>query len=165
MPPKKKAAPKERVDIFKVLSNLDLKQHQPVLQMTPDERKQLSPYILMRWMSGVRDPIQINRVNDRVNRIIWNLPKDPGGEGHDNLLVMLLSSCGNGKSQRHNWVQPKVSKKNQNIVLEVISASFGYSRRESAGVVELLSRDQILKLAEDLGYDDDVIKKLEKELG
>jgi hypothetical protein len=72
---------------------------------TDEERKEIAPLILMRWLSGVQDSrkggLYISVMNEFVNKDFWALSKHP--ELQWKLMCVGNLACG-GRSQRHQWI-------------------------------------------------------------
>ena len=94
-----------------------------------------------------------------VNPFVFSLYK------HPELLYDLMTLCGPGKSQRYFW-NKTVSSKSNNIptTVSVIREYFGYNTIQAIEALPLLSNDDILEYAADLGTQKDIITKLKKEL-
>jgi hypothetical protein len=99
--PKKKRA----LDIGKVLSAVDMHNYDLYSNLTPEELKEFSAYVLMRYVSNTssRDrDIQewyVTEVNERVNLNHWLLSKK-----HDGLLWKLYATLGVGQKQDHQYL-------------------------------------------------------------
>ena len=84
------------LDIKRELSAVDLRNYEFYDKLTPEEKKEFSPYILMRYVSNVdgdRDLQEwfIERTNELVNKDHWTLSKN-----HKALLWKLFAGCGIG---------------------------------------------------------------------
>lgn len=150
---------KRKLNIFNVLSHLDEKDANYYDRLTEDEQKAFVPLITMRWLSGVFDSRQIYFINALVNPHIFTSHK------HPKLLYYLMSICGSGKSKKHFW-NKTLSKKSTSVptTVNVIREYFGYSILEALDVLSLLSDDDILSYAEDLGLQKEDISKVKKEI-
>jgi hypothetical protein len=146
------------LDIFKILGDLNEGNLNVWQQLTPEEQKSFSPYVIARWMSGTNDAKQLFLVNELVNIPLFSLAKE-----HMELLAKLLACCGTKKKgKRFFWVA--APKKDNSSGLEVVKEYFGYSSREAREQYHLLSQDDIIEMAEELGYQQDELKKLKKDL-
>ena len=112
---------KYKLNIFELLSKLDRRQLSVYEALADDERKEVSPYLLLRWMSIVKEDPDFEEfytliVNDVVNKGFWQLSKYP------DLQLKLLGICGSGQKSYHQWLsEPKgSSRKKKNKVREII---------------------------------------------
>jgi len=152
---------KERaLDVFQLLSQIDGKDYGIWDRLTEEQRKELSPLVVMRWMAGMSDPVQLIFLNEIVNTSVFQL-----GDAHKEFLLKLLTVCSNGKSKRYSWVQYKVAggKKSKRSV-ELIAEHYRLSIKEAEDSRPLFSADEILELAELQGLQKDEISELKKEL-
>lgn len=74
-----------------------------------EERKEISPLILMRWVSlGDNQTVAPELVNSFVNQGFWQLSKFP--ELQWKLLCMVASEISRNRTPRHTWMMPKKKK-------------------------------------------------------
>lgn len=146
------------LDIFSILGKLNKGDLTVWESLSEEERKGFSPLIISRWMSGTSDPLQIILLNEFVNKHIFKLDKD-----HPELMCKLLACCGTG-SKRNVWIADSKKHKSSSMALEIIKEYYDYTTHEALSELPLLSNDDIIELAESLGYQTDEIKKLKKEL-
>jgi len=147
------------LDIFSILGKLNKGDLTIWDSLSEEERKGFSPLIISRWMSGTNDPLQIILLNEFVNKHIFKLDKD-----HPELMCKLIACCGTG-SKRVVWIGDSKKKKSSSMALDVVKEYYDYTTHEALSELPLLSNDDIIELAEELGYQVDEIKKLKKELG
>jgi hypothetical protein len=152
--------PAFKLDIFKVLSQLDARDLHIWEKLSEDEQKGFSSFIITRWMSGTADALQLMYVNELVNSLLFKLGKD-----HEELYCKLLACCGSQRSRRFQWIAEAKKNKTSNLALTVIKDYYEYSTREALDTLDLLSSTDIYELAEDLGWQQDELKKLKKEIG
>ena len=84
------------LDIKRELSAVDNKVYDFYDKLKPEEQKEFSPYVLMRYVANVQgDPdIQawfLEMTNELVNKNHWELSKN-----HKGLLWKLFAACGAG---------------------------------------------------------------------
>lgn len=146
-----------KLDIFKLLAAIDKGDYHYYDKLSDEEKKDFSPLVVMRWMSGTDDPRQTIFLNELANPIVYSLNKHPG-------LMYKLLVCSSSKVQhRYKWVgNKKGSTKPKS--LEVIKKYYGYSTRAAEDVRSLLSAAAIIEMAEELAYQKDEITKLKAEL-
>lgn len=147
-----------KLDIFGLLGKIDKSSSGDIYaNLTDDEKKGFAPLVVMRWMSGTSDERQIMMLNSFANPLIFNLGK------HPHLLMRVLQACSSKSFKRYQWLGVKGNKKNSES-LKVVGDYFGMSQREVKLLNPFPLDSEVLQMAEELGYDKDAIKKLEKEL-
>lgn len=154
-----KKKPTRKLDIFKVLSGISTKDTEFYHRLSDEERKGFLPIVVARWLSGTSNAKQVYFINELVNPFIFSLHK------HPELLFDLMTLCGPGKSQRYYWNKTVSNKSTKHpIMISVIREYFGYNTMQAKEALPLLSKDDILEYAEDLGKQKDEMTKLKKEL-
>ena len=118
----------------------------------------VEPSVTMRWLSGTSNARQIFYINELVNPNVFHLHK------HKELLYFLMTLCGFGP-RRYFWNKTVLKKKTAlPITISIVRRIYGYSTIEALDALPLLSNEDIMEHAEDLGEQPDIIKKLKKEL-
>lgn len=149
----------KRVDIFKLLTALSKKNQKFYEELTEEEKRTVAPLVVMRWLSGTQSARQVYFLNELVNPFVFSLYK------HPELLMKLMTICTSGKFVKYKWNKP-LSKKTTSspITTKCIREYFGYNTIDALGVLPLLTNDDVLQYAEQLGYQPDEIKKIKAEL-
>lgn len=93
-----------KLDIKQELSAVDLKNYDFYSNLTDDEKKAFSPYILMRYVSNVQGDQYLQEwfvetTNEFVNKNHWDLSKT-----HKELLWKLFASTGIGQKMYHPYL-------------------------------------------------------------
>lgn len=145
------------IDIFKILNAIDKKNLKFFDSLDEKEYKDLQPYVLMKWLSGIDNASQIYLINEIINPYVFKLQK------HKELLIKLLTVVTNGKINRYKWLKQKSSSKYANSI-SVIKEYFNYNTMEAKEAFKILSTEDIINYAEQLGRQDDDLKKIKKEL-
>lgn len=146
------------LDVFDLLGKIDNPKSGDIYKsLSEAEQKGFAPLVVMRWMSGTSDEQQIMLLNEFANPSIFTLGK------HPHLLMLLLQASSSKTKKHYQWLSVKAKKKNP-ITLAVIKEYFGMSSREVSLMSLLPTNEEIIRMAEDIGYQKDEIKKLEKEL-
>ena len=94
-----------KLDIGRELGAVNSRNYDFYKNLTDEEKKAFSPYILMRYVGNPQtDPdtyeFTIDRVNEFVNKNHWELSK-----GHKDLLWQLFAGCGTGMSLRYTYLK------------------------------------------------------------
>jgi hypothetical protein len=149
--------PAYKLDIFDLLNRLNSSKSADIYaELSEEERKGFAPLVAMRWMTGTSDERQIMMLNEFVNPYIFSLGK------HPHLLMQCLQASSSKVNRRYAWYAIKTSKKSA-LTVRVIQEYFGISSREAETYL-IPPADELLQMAEELGWEKDVLKKLEKEL-
>jgi len=148
-----------KLEIFDVLNHLSKKNTQFFDNLSDVELKSIQPYVLTRWLSGSNNPFQLLLLNEIANPYVFSL------QHHKNLTIKLLLSCTSGKTQRYQWIGlAKKSSQSMPLSCNVIKQYFGYSMKEAKQALPLLSSEDIMQFATDLGMQKDEVAKLKVEL-
>lgn len=129
-------------------------------QLSPEEQKKFSPYLMIRWGSAVEGNADMQAyylmsTNERLNKNFF----DVSTSQHKKLQWLLATtvSPGLGK-QRHNWVSPKKKESNSKAA-RFFREIYPHLKEDD---IELLGRlnnkDDIKQLARNHGWDDKRIK-------
>ena len=76
-------------------------------ELTPEERKKFSTYLMVRWGSSVQGSRELQEfyvisTNERLNKYFFNIGK------HPKLQWLLATTVSPGMgTQRHQWIAPK----------------------------------------------------------
>ena len=92
------------LDIKRELNAVDTKNYDFYDNLTPEEKKAFSPYILMRYTASVQGDREIQEwflemTNEMVNKNHWDLSKD-----HKSLLWKLFAAAGAGVKCYHPYL-------------------------------------------------------------
>lgn len=104
------------LDIKRELNNVDQRNYNFYDNLSDQEKKEFSPYVLMRYISNVQGDADtadwfLERTNEFVNKNHWALSKN-----HKPLLWKLFASCGTGVNCYHPYL--KASSKEKAIKIE-----------------------------------------------
>lgn len=146
-----------KLDLFGILGKIDRGDYDFYEKLSPEEKKEFSPLIFMRWMSGCDDPRQITMLNAFVNKYVFPLGKHPG------LLAKTLVTCSSRTPRRYKWITNKKSTNRPNS-LKVVMEYYGMSARETKDQMSLIKQEDVLEMANQLGYQKDEVAKLKKEV-
>lgn len=145
-------------NIFDLLTAIDRGTYGLYETLTEVQRKEYSPFVTMRWLTGTTDERQILLINSLVNPHAFSLGK------HPSLLTKLLVVA-NGKTQkRYKFIKAPAKAKSASRKLAVVMEYYGYSTREAMQVVHLVDAADALQMANGLGWQKDEVTALKKEL-
>lgn len=146
------------LDLWWALGQLDQKNHNLWALLNEDQRKEVSPYMILRWLSGCVDPDQIVKLGTIGTSCIFELGQ------HKELLLKLLTALTTGDSKRYKWIAYKGEKKKASKALQLIVQATNQPLRHAVDTLKLYTNDELLTLAEEQGWQKDEIKELQKEL-
>lgn len=157
-----------KLDLFKtILPALDRRDMKFFDKLGEEEKKEIVPWLLMRWMSSSAGAAEhhIMMVNDLVNKdfSVFSPRVTQGKAGHLGLQWKLLALCGTGKGQRHQWIAPPrgvIKNKVETAVLKI----YPLMKDEDLELfLKVNTQEELKALFIDNGYDDKSIKELFKE--
>lgn len=148
---------KFKLDIFDLLKKINSGDLHIWEKLTEEERKSISPYIVSQWMFGTSNQVQIIFLNELVNPFIWSFSK------HPHLLLKLMACCGTGSFQKFTWIPFTKKKKEASLSTKVLQEYYNYSEKTARQQLHLLTFEDILEMAEELGWQKDELTKLKKE--
>jgi hypothetical protein len=148
----------DRINIFEVLEKIDTVNIDYFQSMSQEQFKQVVPYVIMQWMACTKDKNQIVLLNEIVNKRIFSLHK------HPKLLVYLLMACSDGSKKFYKWKKPSVKQLKFPKSVKVMKEATGYSTNRILEYMHVYSNEDILQYANELGYQQDELKDLSKEL-
>jgi hypothetical protein len=147
------------LDIKKELNGVDMRDKDMYNNLSEEERKSFSPYILMRYVSNVQGDKDVQEwfvemTNELVNKNHWTLSKN-----HKGLLWKLFAGCGTGAKAYHPYLA--AGKKEKAVKIEKLIAELNPAMKMSDIKLQasLMDKNDIEDLFNKLGYD----KKQRKE--
>lgn len=148
-----------KLDIFKLLRNIDKGDYQYFDNLSEDEIKEIFPLILMRWMSSTNEPeplLYYLLSMESFNKNLWKIVDNK------ELCYNLLCSVGAGNVYNHKWIKGPTKKSNK--LYELISHHYPSLNKDEIKLIifkqGILGVSGLLKT---FGYQSDEIKKLVKE--
>ncbi len=153
-----------KLDIFGLLDNINLKNHDFYNNLPEEQRKEVHPLVVMRWLTGCgykesNPAMQLYLLNEYTNPFVFLLSK------HPNLLLHLMMISSSGKAFRYKFIS-KINKRGSKYpkTSEIIKSIFHYNSGDAQEAIEILDKKTIISMAEGLGYQDNEIKVIKKEL-
>lgn len=154
---KEKKVKEYKNDLFKdVIPALDRRDKHFYSTLTDEQKKDISIWILTRWMSStVRDAdLQLSNVNSICNIHTNTLSK------HKELQWMLLAVSGTGRPERHVWVAPPRGMKKNKIEELILEYFPGYRDYELDLFRQINDRHSLSQFLKDNGLEDKTIEDL-----
>ena len=129
--------------------------------LTDDQRKQISFYLLLRYASDVKTSnndlvaMTIMKTNEYYNKHFFSLSK------HPRLLWYLVCMTGNGeKDYFHEYIKYK-QKSGDNKIYKILENMYPTMKQEELEyLAQITTKEEIKEYARSMGMDDDAIKKL-----
>lgn len=148
-----------KLDIKRELNAVDTRNYDFYDQLTDDEKKAFSPYILMRYTSNVNgnEDLQewfVRITNEYVNKHHWTLSKN-----HKELLWKLFAATGIGTSLYHPYLaagKKEKANKIEKLLAEIYPA---YKISDIKLLASMMDKKDIEELFDKMGFD----KKQRKE--
>lgn len=147
------------LDIKRELAAVDLRDYDFYDKLSDQEKKDFSPYVLMRYVSNVQGDADIQEwfletVNELVNKDHWTLSKN-----HKALLWKLFAGCGAGVKVYHPYL--KASSKEKAVKIEKLLAEI-YPAAKMSDIklyAKMMTKKDKEELFDKMGFD----KKQRKE--
>lgn len=133
-------------DLFDYFAAINKEDFDYVNQMTDDEVKKISPFVILMWMSGAKSN-QIEHViltDTYCNPFVFSLGK------HPRLLLKLLIAANSGLGN-DRYAFEKTTTKNDLGLLKQIAQHYQCGLHEAKQYKELLSKEDIKELKDILG--------------
>ena len=158
MEKKRTTGKKHKLDIFKVIDRINAKDRFYYRELSEEDQKEIPFVPLVRWLSGSTSTTQIERVNKILNPVVFSFSAQ---KKHPELMWFLLTICATGT--RFNWIKKK-PKQTMTLPIQIIRETYGYDDIDANDALSVLSNDDIIELAQDLGKEDKILRDLKKEL-
>lgn len=152
-------AAERALDLFWLLGQLDRKKFGLWETLTEEQRKEVSPYMLLRWLSGNLDePEQLVNLADIAAPLTFDLAHKK------DLMLDLFAACTVGGPKRYNWVNYKIATKKKSLARDLIAKTYKWTLKQADEARHMFTNDELLELAQDQGWQADEVKELKKEL-
>lgn len=150
----------DKLNISYEMSRFDLKDRAFYDDLTDEERKKFSPYLMIRWGSCVDGPAELQAyylmsVNERLNRNFFDIST----KEHKKLQWLLATTVSpNMGKQRHSWISAKKKTAN-NKTEKFIQTIFPELKPDEIKLLaELNDKESLKDLARKHGWDDKRIR-------
>lgn len=142
----------DKLDIFEILKRIDNFDVDYFSDLPQDTEKTLQPLVVMRWLSGTKDTKQISRINSIINPFVFSLHKEK------KLLTRLLLCCSTSKKM-YSWNKRKKQERSS-LRSQLIQEYYDCTHKEALIYEKTASLEDLVSMAEEIGYDNEQIKKL-----
>lgn len=148
-----------KLDIKRELRAVDTKDYEFYNNLTEEERKAFSPYILMRYTSNVQGDRDIQEwflemTNEFVNKHHWTLSKN-----HKPLLWKLFAATGAGVPAYHPYLALGKKEKANKIEKLLVEIYPSYKLEDVKLLASMMTKTDCDELFDKMGFD----KKQRKE--
>lgn len=154
------AEKKYKVSISDTLKAFDKKDRQYYERMTEEQKKEFrnSHFMALRYISSATgrgmSEHHIFYVNELVNQYFSDMKE------HPELRWLLMTVCGTGKLQNHQFIKMPSTRKKKSKAVELVAEIFPHLKRDELDLYCALNDKSALKeLAKQYGYTDEEIKK------
>ena len=143
----------KKLDIKRELAAVDNRDYNFYDNLTPEEKKEFSPYVLMRFVSNVSGDGELQEwflenTNNRVNKNHWVLSKN-----HKALLWKLYAGVGVGKTMYHSYLAAGKREK-ANKIEKLLADIYPAKKMEDIKLLaSMMSDDDKTNLFDSLGMD------------
>jgi hypothetical protein len=150
----------DKLHIGNEMLQLDRKNRSFFDELTPEEQKKFSPFIMIRWSSTVEGSSELQAyylisANERINRHYFDINTTQ----HKKFQWLLATtvSPGMGK-QYHKWLAAGKRENNSKVFKFLREAYPEYKDDEIELLIKINTRDEIKDLARAYGWDEKRIK-------
>ena len=145
----------QKLPLKDVLAAIDMGAISVWDELSEEERKQVSFYLLNRYVSAVKgnreaQELAVFKTNEYYNKHFFTLQK------HKKLLWQLLCLSGNTKSiQYHEWIGNKKKDADNNKTVKFLITLYPNKKLDEIKMIAKLStKKEIIQLAKDMGIDE-----------
>lgn len=149
----------DKLNIANEMTQLDRKNRQFYDELTDDERKKFSTYLMVRWSSSVQADSDIQAYyvmscNENLNKHFFNISRHPKLQW----LCATAVSPGIG-TFRHQWIPPKKKDGVDNKASKFLREIYPLAKDDEIELLrQLNTKDDLKQLAKEHGWDDRRIK-------
>jgi hypothetical protein len=142
-----------KLDIKKELNAVDLKNYKFYENLSDDEKKAFSPFVLMRYTSNVQGDSDtqewfLDTTNEMVNKHHWVFSKD-----HKELLWKLYATVGTGVTAYHPYLAAGKKEKTNKIEKLIAELNPAMKSEEVKLLASMMTKADITQLFDELGFD------------
>jgi hypothetical protein len=149
----------DKLNISNELRQLDTKNRQFYRELTDEERKKFSTFLMIRWSSSVQGSADLQAYyllscNENLNKHFFDLSRHPELQW----LSATTVSPGMG-TFRHDWIKQKKRDGNNSKAVKFLRQIYpAYKQDELELLAQINSTAELKQLAREHGFDDKRIK-------
>ena len=141
------------LDIKRELNGVDKKIYDFYDNLSDQEKKEFSPYVLMRYVSNVQGDSDIQAwfvemTNEMVNKNHWDLSKN-----HKALLWKLFAACGAGVPCYHPYLKANSKEKANKIEKLIAELNPAMKMSEVKLMAKMMDKKDKEELFDKMGFD------------
>lgn len=139
-----------KVDIFKAFEQINKENYDYFNHLSDEETKELSGYVLMRWMVGAAKNNEIHTIltNEYMNPYVFTLQKHPV------LIYKLCIAANGGIDNTHYKFKKKPAPAKEDLLVSSVMWYYTCNVDEAKQYKELLSDDDLKEIKE--AYDNTI---------
>ena len=147
-----------KLDIFYEMKQFDLKNRSFYSELTDEERRKFSNFLMIRWGSAVGGSVELQSYylmscNERLNKNWFDLSKYPELQW----LLATTVSPGMG-THRHEWIKQKKRVNNNKVVKFLRNFYPDYTDDDLETLAEISDKKELKQLAKLNGWEDKKIR-------
>ena len=147
-----------KLDIFYEMKQFDLKNRSFYSELTDEERRKFSNFLMIRWGSAVGGSVELQSYylmscNERLNKNWFDLSKYPELQW----LLATTVSPGMG-THRHEWIKQKKRVNNNKVVKFLRNFYPDYTDDDLVTLAEISDKKELKQLAKLNGWEDKKIR-------
>lgn len=146
----------DRLSIHNEMKEFDRKNREFYDQLTDDERKKFSPYLMIRWGSAVEGSRELQEfcviaTNERLNKHFFNI----NTARHKKLQWLMATAVSPDMgTHRHSWIAPKKRESGTSSKRKQLAEIFPHYRDDELDVMmQVVSQKEIDQYFADAGRD------------
>ncbi len=145
----------DKLNITNEMRQFDCKARSFYDELTDEERKKFSNYLMIRWGSSVQGSRELQEfyviaTNERLNKHFFSVAK------HPKLQWLMATSVSPGMgTHRHTWIAPKKKQSGLGAKRKALTKIYPHYREDEIDVMmKIVSEKEIQQCLKDLGDDD-----------
>lgn len=146
----------DKLNIGNEMREFDRKNRRFYDELTDEERKKFSPYLMVRWGSAVEGSRELQEfyviaTNERLNKHFFNI----NASRHKKLQWLMATSVSPGMgTHRHNWISPKKKESGASAKRKQLMEIFPhYKDDEITVMMEIVTQKEIDQYFKSAGQD------------
>jgi len=143
----------KELDIFNMLKQSDMQNFDYFNTLSEGAQKEFEPWVFQRWLASRK----LQFIDQFTNPVMKVVPKS--------IAWRLFCAIGLEKTVQYKFdAPPKKTKKESNLIVELIAKHYNVSKKVARTYTPLLTNDQIIEMAYYEDYDDSEIAEIKKVL-